>query len=68
MVNADRIVRERERREITGISRTTAFVLERKGLFPQRVVVTGNRVGWRLSELEAWVQSRPPVVAVGVAA
>ena len=55
---SDRIVREKERREITGISRTTAYVLEKRGEFPARVIVSGNRVGWRLSELEEWIRSR----------
>jgi len=58
---ADRIVRERERRQITGIGRTTAYEQEKKGQFPPRVGLTGGRVGWRLSELEGWVKSRRPV-------
>lgn len=58
---ADRIVRERERKAITGLCRTTAHELEKKGQFPRRVSLTGNRVGWRESELEAWVRSRRPV-------
>lgn len=56
----DRIVRERERREITGLGRTTAWELERRGEYPRRVVLTGGRVGWRLSELLKWVASRKP--------
>lgn len=55
----DRIVREAERRSITGLCRTSAYVLERKGEFPQRVVLTGNSCGWRLSELLEWVRTRP---------
>lgn len=57
---ADRIARERERRQITGVSRTTAYELEKKGMFPRRVELTGGRVGWRESELDAWVKSRRP--------
>jgi prophage regulatory protein len=58
---SDRIVRERERREITGVSRTTAYVLEKKGLYPPRVELTGGRCGWKFSELQDWVKSRRPV-------
>lgn len=58
----DRIAREKERRQITGISRTTAHTLEKRGEYPRRVMLTGGRVGWRVSELEAWVKSRRPVV------
>lgn len=55
----DRIVREPERKHITGLGRTAWWELERKGEVPRRVVLTGNRVGWRLSELVEWVKSRP---------
>ena len=54
----DRICREAERRALTGIGRTTAFMLERRGAFPRRVELTGGRVGWRLSELQAWIRTR----------
>jgi prophage regulatory protein len=57
----DRIVRDKERREITGLGRTTAWELERRGEFPARVELTGGRVGWRLSDLQAWVRNRKPV-------
>jgi len=56
----ERIVREAERRKITGISRTTAYTLERRGEFPRRVALTGGRCGWRLSELLEWIKSREP--------
>lgn len=52
----DRIVREKERREITGIGRTTAWAMEQRGEFPRRVELTGGRVGWRLSEVQEWVR------------
>jgi prophage regulatory protein len=55
----DRIVREAERRSITGIGRTTAWSLQKRGEFPAPVGLTGGRVGWRLSELQEWVKSRP---------
>ena len=58
----ERIVREPERKAITGIGRTTAWELERRGEFPRRIELTGGRVGWRLSELQKWVRSRPAVV------
>ena len=62
----DRFVREHERRELTGISSTTAWRLERVGKFPRRVKLTdtqekNGRVGWRLSELLAWMESRQTV-------
>ena len=59
----DRIVREAERKAITSISRTTAWSLERKGLFPKRrqLYPQSTSVGWLLSELTEWVASRQTV-------
>jgi prophage regulatory protein len=63
----DRIVREAERKTITSISRTTAWSLERKGLFPKRrqLYAQSTSVGWLLSELIEWVTSRQTVNAGG---
>ena len=55
----ERIVREAERRSVTGLSRTTWWEMERRGDAPKRVLLVGGRVGWRMSELVAWVKSRP---------
>ena len=57
----NRIVREPERREITGISRVQWWRLERKGQVPKRVRLGENSVGWQLSELLDWVRSLPKV-------
>lgn len=56
----DRIVREAERKKITSVSRTTAWALERKGLFPKRrqLYPHSSAIGWLLSELNEWVASR----------
>lgn len=61
--STDRIVREVERKAITSISRTTAWSLERKGLFPKRrqLYPQSTSVGWLLSELTEWVASRQTV-------
>lgn len=58
----DRLVREHERQQITGLSRTTAYRLERDGKFPRRVVIHGELHGWYLSELQAWIAGRERVV------
>lgn len=57
----NRIIREPERREITGISRVQWWRLEKKGQVPKRVRLGENSVGWQLSELLDWVRSRPKV-------
>ena len=55
----DRLVPEAERRRITGVARSTWFVLEREGLAPKRRLVTQGRVAWLETELVDWVRSRP---------
>jgi prophage regulatory protein len=54
----ERIVRERERAKRTGLSRTTAWRLEREGKFPRRVKISSRACGWRLTEIEQWILSR----------
>lgn len=54
----DRIVREAERKKITGRSSTSWWRDENAGAAPRRVRLGENAVGWRLSELMAWVESR----------
>lgn len=60
---ADRIVREPECAELTGLSRVTRWRMERAGQFPQRRQISPNSVGWLHSEVMAWLESRQPVSA-----
>lgn len=55
----DRIVREAERRAITGTSRTAWWSMSRAGEAPAAVRLGARAVGWRLSELQAWIADRP---------
>lgn len=57
----DRLIREKERQRITSISRTTAYMLEKKGRFPARKALGRNSCAWLLSDLLLWVRN-PPVV------
>ncbi len=61
MSTPDPIIREVKVRDLCGISHTTIWRLERDGKFPRRVSIVGNLVGWRLSEVLAWMESRKPV-------
>ena len=54
----DRIVFEPEREAITGFGRQWYYEKEKKGEVPRRIKLGTRRVGWLLSELEAWVRSR----------
>ena len=54
----DRILRDDEVRERTGISRTTRWRLIKAEKFPKPVKLTEHAIGWRESSIEAWLASR----------
>lgn len=53
----DRIVREEERRHITGRSTASWWRDEQAGTAPKRLQIGPNAVGWKLSDLIGWVES-----------
>ena len=55
----DRLVREEEARQITGLGRTKRWQMERAGLFPKRRIIAGRVTGYLESELLEWIRSRP---------
>jgi predicted DNA-binding transcriptional regulator AlpA len=54
----DRFVREPERENVTGLSRTTWWRMEQQGLAPRRRTLSRNSVGWLLSEIREWLAQR----------
>ena len=56
MATQERIVREKEVAAITGLPRATRWRLERAGRFPAKLQLTDTAVGWRLSQVMAWVE------------
>lgn len=44
--------------QVTGLSRSTAWRLEKEGKFPSRRQLSANAVGWLKTEIEAWILSR----------
>ena len=53
-----RFIREPECQNITGLSRTTRWRLEKEGKFPARRKISQNTVGWLSSEIEKWMRSK----------
>jgi prophage regulatory protein len=49
----NRLVRERERKEITGVPCSTWYGMQAAGLAPRPVKIGASSVGWPLSELAA---------------
>jgi len=54
----DRIIGERECRQITDLSRTTRWRLMQTGKFPKKILLSPNRSGWMLSSVASWLAER----------
>lgn len=54
----DRLLPWKQIKELTGLSRTTVWRLQKAGDFPAPVVISPGRVGWREREVMAWARSR----------
>lgn len=54
----DRVVRLRELVKLLSISRANVYRLMKAGKFPQSIKLTERTVVWRLSELDAWIESK----------
>jgi prophage regulatory protein len=53
-----RMLREREVKHITGLSRVTRWRMERRGEFPGRVHLAPRCVGWPEAEVMEWMRAR----------
>ncbi|HGG6608001.1 TPA: helix-turn-helix transcriptional regulator [Salmonella enterica subsp. diarizonae serovar 50:k:z] len=56
MPDIERMVRDRECRWLTGMSVDLRTGMEKRGEFPKRVHLGGRSIGWRLSEVQAWIK------------
>jgi prophage regulatory protein len=59
----DRILRRPVVEDITGLSRTAIYAGMANGTFPKNLKITGKAVGWRESDIAAWLASRQPAAA-----
>jgi len=55
-----RAIRRTELRQIVPLADTTIYELEQRGDFPRRFYLRSRCVGWDLSEVEVWLEERPP--------
>jgi len=53
-----RIVRLPVVMDMTGLSRTTIWRLERDGQFPKRRRLSANSVGWIMQSVQEWIAER----------
>ena len=55
----DQILRGPAVQAMTGLSRSTIYRLEtKKNQFPKRVKLGERACGWRLSDVQAWIETR----------
>ena len=64
---SERILRAREVSDLTGLSPTTIWRLEKSGDFPARRRLAANSIGYLASEILAWIESRNPVAREAMA-
>ncbi len=53
----DRILRLRTVLERTGLSRSTLYRKVENGTFPAQIQIASRCVGWRESEVKAWIRA-----------
>lgn len=53
----DTILNAKQVTQITGLSRTTIWRLERTEMFPKRLQISSSRVGWSKEEINAWMET-----------
>lgn len=53
-----RILRRKEVEAMIGLSRSTIYKLISQEIFPKPVQLGTRAVGWRLSDIEAWLNTR----------
>lgn len=56
--NENRIITAPERRQLVPYSDMHIWRMEKAGVFPQRIKLGPNRVGWSLSEILEWIDAR----------
>lgn len=56
----DKLIRIKTVCELSGLGKTSVYSISD---FPKRVVLSRRAVGWRLSEVTKWIESRATVAA-----
>ena len=56
------ILRWRDLHARTGLSRSTVWRYERRGVFPRRIQLTARSVGWIEGEVSDWLSTRDRVL------
>ncbi len=65
-IETDRIIRPKEAVTITGRSLASIWRDEKAGTFPQKIRIGSNSCGYRLSDIQAWINSLETVTSENV--
>lgn len=55
----EKLLRPKDVQRMIGLSRTTIWRLEQRGLFPLRRQLGARMVGWLEGDISAWLESLP---------
>lgn len=58
MPEPTRILRRPQVENLIGLKRSKLYALMREGAFPRPVRLSAGAVGWRETDIAAWLQSR----------
>lgn len=58
MEKLNRVLRDPQVFEITKLSKSTRWRLEKAGLFPKKIRLSPNAVGWLESDIRLWLEQR----------
>ena len=54
-----RVLRLKEVKEATGLSRSSIYALQQRGIFPQSIRVGPKATGWYEDEVQNYIETRP---------
>lgn len=53
-----KMLRERQVKDLTGLSRVTRWRMESRGEFPRKIKLSERCIGWNEAEIQEWLQKR----------
>lgn len=57
-MRVERVLRRAEVEKIVGLSRSTIYAAMSRQLFPRPILIGVRAVGWRLKDIENWLETR----------
>ena len=54
-----RVLRLKDVKEATGLSRSSIYALQQRGIFPQSIRVGPKATGWYEDEVQNYIETRP---------